>query len=247
MENSMIAQEVRKKVETVKVLQILTYNEFNNFNTEEKQAVAKELSNLFKKGILRRVAKGMYYKPSYSRFGELSPTDTDLLIKYIELTKDKIGYLSGTNIYRRMGLTTQLSKEFVIMNDTKKGILNMQDIHIKFVKSPIILKENLPNEDIKLLQILDALLDIKNIPACTPSNAVTIILYLVKNLQKEEKQKLYFFSLSYKPMVRALLGLIFNTISEIELSESIKKTLNPLTKFQVGLENNLLLKEWNII
>lgn len=247
MENSMIAQEVRKKVETVKALQILTYNEFNNFNTEEKQAVAKELSNLFKKGILKRVAKGMYYKPSYSRFGELSPTDTDLLIKYLELTKDKIGYLSGTNIYRRMGLTTQLSKEFVIMNDTKKGILNMQDIHIKFVKSPIILKENLPNEDIKLLQILDALLDIKNIPACTPSNAVTIILYLVKNLQKEEKQKLYFFSLSYKPMVRALLGLIFNTISEIELSESIKKTLNPLTKFQVGLENNLLLKEWNII
>lgn len=242
----MIMEEVRKQIESVEPMKIISYADFSELS-EQKITVAKELSNLFKKGILRRISKGMYYKPAYSRFGELPPADTDILMKYLELSTDKIGYISGTNVYRGMGLTTQLSKEFVIVNDTRQGAVNIQNIRIKFIKTPVKTNEELNESDFYLLCILDALLDIKSIPSCTPSRAVTMISNLVAVLSEEKKQRLYTFSLSYRPMVKALLGLIFERIGEKRLSSQLKSTLNPLTKFQVGLNSSLSGNQWNIL
>lgn len=242
----MIAERIREKVEATTPLAIMSFKDFPE-SYSEKIAVAKELSNLFKKGILKRVSKGMYYKPKYSRFGELSPSDDELITKYIELTTNKVGYISGTNVYRGMGLTTQVSKEYVIVNDTKQGTININNIQIKFIKSPIKIQEEPSENDILLLCILDALQDIKEIPACTPSNAIRILDYHIKELSQEQKQKLYSFALFYKPMVRALLGLLLERNGEQQLSALLKTTLNPLTKFQVGLNSNLSGKQWNII
>lgn len=242
----MIAELVREKIEATNPLDILSFKDFNESSTE-KLAVAKELSNLFKRGILKKISKGMYYKPKFSRFGELSPSDDEILMKYLELSTNKIGYISGINVYRGMGLTTQLSKEYVLMNDTRQGILNINNIQIKFIKTAVQTQEELSEADITSLCILDALQDIKNIPACTPSNALRILTYRIKELSQEQKQKLYSFSLFYKPMVRALLGLIFDKIGEQKLVISLKETLNPLTKFQVGVTSDLSSKQWNII
>lgn len=243
----MIAELVRQKIEATNPLDILSFKDFNESSTE-KMAVAKELSNLFKKGILKKISKGMYYKPEFSRFGELSPTDNDILMKYLELSTNKIGYISGTNVYRGMGLTTQLSREFVIVSDTRQqGIINIRKTIIRFVKSPLQVENPLNISEISLLCILDALQDIKNIPACTPSNALKMLTYRIKELSQEQKQKLYSFSLFYKPMVRALLGLLFERSGDQQLSILLKSTLNPLTKFKIGLNSNLSGKQWNII
>lgn len=243
---NMIAELVREKIEATNPLDILSFKDFNESSTE-KLAVAKELSNLFKRGILKKISKGMYYKPKFSRFGELSPSDDEILMKYLELSMDKVGYISGVNVYRGMGLTTQISREYVIMNDTRQGIININNIQIKFIKTPIQIQKELSEEDITSLCILDALQDIKNIPACTPSNALKILTYRIKELSQEQKQKLYSFALFYKPMVRALLGLILDQIGEQKFAIQLKATLNPLTKFQVGLTSGLSGKQWNIV
>lgn len=239
----MIADAVREKIETIEPTSIFSYSDFS-YLEKDKLAVAKALSNLFKKGILKRISKGMYYKPSYSRFGELSPTDTDIINKFLELTKKNIAYLSGTNIYRKMGLTTQLSKEYVIVNDTKQGIIEIQNITIRFMKTPVL--ETV--KDISYLQLLDAIADIKNISGTTPSKACEIILSKIKAMTFKERKELVKLGLYYKPMTRALLGAIVDLFKEKELSLSLKNTLNPLTSFQIGISEKVLpnKSQWHI-
>ena len=101
MVERMISDIVKARVETLEQEKIIRYTDFSELD-KEKQAVAKALSNLFKKGVLRRVSKGMYYKPSYSRFGELPLEDTTIINKYLEVSKKNISYLSGMTIYMNL-------------------------------------------------------------------------------------------------------------------------------------------------
>ena len=242
----MIADKVRDQVKNLETSKLLVYTDFS-YPENDKQAIAKELSNLFKKGILRRVSKGMYYKPSFSRLGEVPLSDNEIIHKCLEISKKNIAYLSGTNVYRSMGFTTQLSKEYVIMNDTKQGFNEIQNIYISFVKSPVLEKIN--ETDIKILQIIDAISDIKNIPACTPSNACTILVSLLKNLTVQEKERLSILVQYYKPMVRSIVGAIFQINGEENLSLIMKKNINSLTFFHIGISEQVLpnKSQWHII
>lgn len=242
----MISDVVKTKVEKLESQKIITYADFSEMD-KEKQAVAKALSNLFKQGVLRRVSKGMYYKPSYSRFGELPIEDITILNKYLELTKKNISYISGLNIYRGWGLTTQVSKEYIIMNDTKIGSISVNNMIIRFIKTPVL--EQISTSDIKLLQILDAFSDIKLIPDCSTTFASKMISSIIVLLPPVYKQRLVELAFYYQPMVRALLGSILEKIGEFNLSSSLKKSLNPLTSFNLGISEEFLpnKSQWKIL
>lgn len=231
----MIAEKVQKRVNALKPLELFSYSDFSDFE-KDKQAVAKALSNLFKKGLIRRLSKGIYYKPEFSRFGELSPTDSAIIKKIIESSKKNIAYVSGTNVYRQMGLTTQLSREYVIMNDTRRGISEIQNIRIRFIKSPVV--ESV--EDIRYLQLLDAITDIKNISACSPNEACKVILLKLKFMNQKERKLLVKLASYYRPMTRALLGAFVDILGEKKLSAFLKQSLNPLTTFHVGISDKIL-------
>lgn len=242
----MISDIVKTRVEEFEPEKIIRYADFSELE-KDKQAVAKALSNLFKKGILRRVSKGMYYKPSYSKFGELPLEDTTIINKYLELTKKKFSYISGITIYRGWGLTTQLSKEYLIMNDTRTGAISINNMIIRFMKSPVSEKVN--DNDIKLLQLLDAFSDIKIIPDCTTTYAAKRLTSLIEILPNESKQRLVNLSLYYQPMVRAVLGCILEKLNEINLSINLKNTLNSLTSFSLGISEEFLPNKakWKIL
>lgn len=246
MVERMISDIVKARVETLEQEKIIRYADFSELD-KEKQAVAKALSNLFKKGVLRRVSKGMYYKPSYSRFGELPLEDTTIINKYLEVSKKNISYLSGMTIYRGWGLTTQVSKEYLIMNDTRTGSIDINNMTIRFVKTPV--SEKINDKDIKLLQILDAFSDIKVIPDCTTTFACKRLTSLIDVLPDENKEKLVDLSRYYQPMVRAVLGCILEKLNKIKLSSSLKNTLNPLTSFSLGISEEFLPNKakWKIV
>jgi len=238
-----VFQEVQDKISKFENGEIFSYSDFNISN-EKFLALSKSLSLLYKRGILRKISKGLYYKPEQSIFGELSPTETDILENFLKKSKKNIGYISGTNIYRNMGLTTQLSREFVIMNDTRQGMTEIQNIVIKFVKSPVLE----PITNIKILQFLDAITDIKKIPACTPTEAIPIFISKIKKMSNEERQELVKFAKYYKPQTRALVGAFIELVGEKNLSLILKKTLNQLTFFKIYISKDVLINKnnWNI-
>lgn len=59
-----------------------TYEDLN-ITTDQYITVAKALERLQKKGIIKKVANGKFYKPTSTVFGELNPSETELLKPYL--------------------------------------------------------------------------------------------------------------------------------------------------------------------
>ena len=103
-------------------------------------------------------------------------------------------------------------------------------------------------DDIYLAQILDALKDIKKIPATTPENAFIYLRNIIKKEDKNNQLKLANYALNYTPRTRALLGAILKEIGLYKEAFMLKETLNSLTKYKIEISNTTLpsKKYWNI-
>lgn len=238
-----VFQKVRETVDQNPPGTLLTSNDFD-VAQQDAGALAQSLSRLYKQGILRRMMKGLYYKPRMGLLGEVGPSYEKVLIKLLELYRQNISYVTGVNVYSKMGLTTQISREYVIASDKPRGPIKMSGLEIRFIKSYVT--ESV--EDISIVQILDAIGDIKNIPAANPNNSAQTLLGQCRRLLPEQRQTLAKYARYYPPQTRALTGLILEKIGEDMLAMSLKSTLNPLTTYKIGLDASVFTTKhlWNI-
>ena len=68
---------------------------------EEYSAATKATERLIRKGLIRRVSKGVFYKPKKSRFGELKPREEELLKPYLFEGNKRVGYMTGNSLYNQ--------------------------------------------------------------------------------------------------------------------------------------------------
>ena len=158
--------------------------------------------------------------------------------------KQQIGYLSGAAMYNRMGLTTQVSNVLIIARNGRLPAKEINGYKVKFVSHPIKINQ----KDIPLLQLLDAIKDIKAIPNTSVDKSTEVLVFNLKTLSVAELKQLIHLSLQYNPATRALLGAIIeNYFVSVNLAE-LKKTLNQLTKYKIGITAQTLpnLGNWNI-
>ena len=59
-------------------------------------------------------------------------------------------------------------------------------------------------------------------------------------MDASEQERLAKYAENYKPMVRAVLGAILEQLGN-PLFQNLKQTLNPLTKYNLGIETSSLL------
>ena len=238
-----IANTVRKNISAIPEGEVFNYNCFT-INQNKEQAVVKEISRLAKNGTIVRIEKGKYYKPLQTRFGILRPEENEIIKMVTQKGKQQIGYLSGAAMYNRMGLTTQVSNVLIIARNGRLPAKEINGYKVKFISQPIKINQ----KDIPLLQFLDAIKDIKDIPDTSVDKSIDILISKLKSLLSEELKQLIHLSLQYNPATRALLGAIIEKyFSFVNLAE-LKKTLNPLTKYKIGITAETLpnLKNWNI-
>lgn len=170
-----IYQQVRETVEKHPQGALLALSDFN-IPQEKAGALTKALSRLHQQGTLRRLIKGLYFKPRMGILGEItSPSYEKVLAKLLVLYKDKISYVTGVNVFSSMGLTTQIANAFVIATDRPRTPVEIGPTRVRFIQSHV--KEAVA--DISLVQLLDAIWDIKNIPATTPQKAARVLLSIV--------------------------------------------------------------------
>lgn len=200
---------------------------------EDYTTAAKALERLQKQGIIKKVSKGVFYKPEQTVFGELKPDYSELLRSYLFENGKRIAYETGTSLYNRMGLTTQLAFRIKIASRGKRININRGTLKADAVKS----YAEVTDSNYETLGILDAFKDMKRIPDCSETQAVSRLSAIVKKLNDKQIASLIKYALLYPPRVRSLVGAILeNNGSKLKGLEKLKASINPLTTIKLGLK-----------
>lgn len=215
-----------------------------NLSKEEYQSAAKILERQQKRGVIKKLSKGLFYKPKKTLFGEKLPDEQQLIKPYLYLNNKRIAYVTGNYLYNRLGLTTQVPAIIQIASRDKRIFINRGTIKATAVKSYVDVTE----DNYKLLGLLDALKDLRQIPDVSIGRAITVLKNQIEKLNDEQLTELVQCALKYPPRVRALLGALLTAMSRKFDKKILKDSLNPLTVFKLDIDADQLPSalEWNI-
>ena len=235
-----IYSEIKENINKIEKGKIVNINNFFNDNSSKK-AVLKSFERLVKLGKLKRAERGVYYIPKESIFGELPLSKDELLKKYLYDGDKVIAYLSGNNLFNKYGLTTQIANEIEITTNKRKNAKKSGNLTIKFNYNEAPINK----ENIKYLEILDILKNIKYILDTDIKESYRIIKKIILKFSDDELAELIELANRYYPArVIALLGSIIKNEKNIEINK-LKEKLNKNTRFNLGLDLPSL-KEWGI-
>lgn len=211
---------------------------------EDYVTAAKALERLQKEGLIKKMSKGVFYKPKQTVFGELKPDYTELLHPYLFENGKRVAYETGYSLYNRLKLTTQVAFRIKIASRDRRISINKGALRIDTVKSYV----DVTGSNYKLLELLDAFKDIKRIPDASTENSTIILSNIIKELDDKQIAEMIKYALSYPPRVKALLGAVLENLNSQVNTNKLKQSLNPLTKFELGINKSVLptINNWNI-
>ncbi|WP_093834244.1 DUF6088 family protein [Spirosoma endophyticum] len=211
---------------------------------QDYQTAAKALERLQKKGVIKKLSKGIFYKPKKTVFGEKKPDEQQLLKPYLYQNGQRTAYITGDYLYNQLGLTTQVPAVIKIASRNRRIFINTGSLKATAVKSYVDVTDN----NYQMLGFLDAIKDFKQIPDVDVVNALAVFKSRIRPLNEAQRQMMIDYALAYPPRVRALLGVV---LTDLNLTKGIRKlrdSLNPLTTFDLGIDDSLLpnVSDWNI-
>lgn len=222
---------------------VFTYKDFIT-EVNGKEAVIKALNRMAASEKITKLSKGRFYKPEQTVFGELQPSQYQIVKDILESNGKIVGYLTGYSIYNQLGLTRQVSNTIQIGKNEIRPTFTRERYTISFIKQ----KNTINKENIPLLQILDAIRYIKKIPDATISASCKRFLTILKSLKEDEIKTMVRLAKKYPPSTRALLGAMLDEINVNLYSENLKQNLNPITKYKIKGVSEILSNTqiWNI-
>ncbi|WP_291131166.1 DUF6088 family protein [Flavobacterium sp. UBA7682] len=239
-----ISKKIEDKVKKLPIGTTFTYQTLS-VKSDEYAATAKTLERLIKKGVLKRVSTGVFYKPKQTVFGELKPREEELLKNYLFENDKRIAYITGVSLYNRLGLTTQIPKVIKIASRDKRIFASIGSLKGKPVKSYI----DVSDKNYYVLEILDALKDFKQIPDMDKRSGLLLLANEIKKWDEKDKKLLLKYALKYPPRTRAILGAIVEVFMNNEEIKPLKESLNPLSQYEYKITEDILpnAKNWNIV
>ncbi|MDR1022966.1 MAG: DUF6088 family protein [Prevotellaceae bacterium] len=224
---------------------VFTCNDFY-LEVENKDTVRKTLNRLAASGKVQKLSKGKYFKPRKTEFGVLKLPVKQIVKDLLEKNGKLIGYLTGYSVYNSLYLSTQISNTLQIGVNKYRRAITRGRYRISFVLQPNAINKN----NIELLQILDCIRFINEIPGTTPDEACVRLLQIIKELPPEKQKRLAKLSLKYTNYVRALCGAMLEQAkAEQEPLEKLKKSLTGITTYKIPVSKNILSTKtkWNIV
>ena len=226
--------EILNALNKFKVGYVFTYDELG-LEPERTNAVIIALNRMVKDNKLRKLSKGKYYKPKITEFGELKPDTYQVVKDLLQKNGKIIGYLTGFSVFNSLFLTTQISNTIQIGCNNEKKAFARDIYRIKFIKQPnIINKDNIP-----VLQILDSIRLIKEIPDTDQNQSCKRLIQIIKELSFDNLNKLKKLVLKYNASTRALTGAILDML-ESNNTKAIYESLNPATTYKFSISEQIL-------
>ena len=236
--SSMTSKGIKKRILDFEMGKVFRLEDLELSRSEYNAAVVA-LGRLAQEGEIERLSPGVYYKPKQTRFGVVGPSMEERFRDLLYDGDTPIGYLTGLYAFNLFGLTTQHSSILEIgtnfpKRNTKQGIYA-----IRFV----LQKNQICQDNIDMLRLLDCLKWIKKIPDTTVDKSYSLLKKKVSEYEEKDLKQLVELSLNYTPLTRALLG---SMLTDESLVATLHQTLNPLTRFRIGLSPTLVSSQWNI-
>lgn len=223
---------------------VFTYADFIT-EVHKTEAVIKALNRMATSGKIKKLSKGRFYKPEQTPFGELKPPQEQIVKDLLEEGGKTIGYLTGYSIYNQLQLTTQVSNLIQIGRNQVRPKFKRGSYTISFVKQ----KNRITKENIPFLQVLDAMRYIKKIPDARIAFSCKRFLAILKEYEEKELNIIIRLSLKYPPSTRALLGALLDTLGREDFTDTLYKSLNPVTKYKLSGAHEVLptTEKWKIV
>lgn len=235
-----VTQQIEQILQAFPIGVVFGYSDLIS-DPNSKQAAIKALNRKAQKGELVKLAKGKFYKPEQSIFGTLKVSEQEIVKDFLQDGEKITGYLTGLSIYSKLGFTTQVSSVIQIAKNNIRPNLQRDYYKIHFV----LQKNEITENNVPLLQLLDVIRYIKNIPDTTIEKAIERLTILITALSTEQLVEIKELAKKYPPSVRALLGLILEN-EKIE-AEDLLATLNPISTYNYNIANLFEnAKRWGI-
>lgn len=236
-----IRESLNAQLSAIPVGEVFSLSDIN-VPRQYQSALAKALSQFTAKGYLKRISKGRYYKPRQTRFGEIRPGVEQIVKDYLVKDGDMIGYLTGTEAFAALGLTTQVSGNIMVGTNKYHRPIKRGDYKILFLQQP----NPINADDVPLFRILDALRLFKSIPGSTTEDSIRQLANIIKSLSRKEQTRLVELVGLYPPFVRALLGALYEAHGLP--TGDLEETLNPMTTYKLSIPNHIIptKQRWNI-
>ena len=239
-----VTDKILAKINRIDTGDVFGYDTLG-INSDEVLAASKALSRLVDKGIIKRARKGYYYKPKVSAFGEQKPREDVLLSLYLFEKNKQVAYVTGTRLYNRLGLTTQVPNSVRIASLDRQVKGKVGNTIVKPAKSYV----KVTADNIKYLEILDVIKDLNTIPDLVKNDGIVYLKNVLRGYDTTEIKKLVTYGAAYPPKVRALLGALLEALRiDISTYNVLKKSMNPSSSFEYGINSQLLstVTSWNI-
>jgi len=237
-----VSDYVSNRIDRLPKGYVFTYMEFIT-DVNKREAVIKALNRLVLSGKIVKLSKGKYYKAETTPFGNLQPSQEQIVKDLLDDNGRVIGYLTGYSVYNLLGLTTQVSSIIQIGKNKIRSTFKRGNYTILFMQQ----KNVITKDNVRMLQILDTLKTIKKIPDSSVENSCERLFSIINNISEQEKKAMLRLALKYPPSTKALLGAIFDELNEKTYADSLYEELNPISKYRLkGVENVLTeYKKWN--
>lgn len=208
-------------------------------------AAAKALERQVAEGSLRRYAKGRFFKPRKTLFGEVGLSEKEILRSRLYIQGKQVGYVTGPALYREMGLTTQVPSVIQIASHNARIEFQYGQLRAKAVRSYV----DVATSEVPLLELLDAMKDFNKIPDLDRAQGIAVLSARIKALKQEELEKMSRYAESYPARAGALLGALLDYVGKTDIARRVMGLLNPLTKYRLGLKPDELptAPDWNIL
>lgn len=227
-----IAACINRAVERFEPGRIFGYSDLAPYYQKAPGAVVRALSRLTQEKKVTRIAKGRYCKPKRGLLGALKPTDNEVLRDTLYRDGRLRGYVTGPALYNRLGLTTQIPKTVTVALNGARQEKDFGTIRIKTVPSRAPIRKT----DVPMLQYLDVLRDVKNVPDANPGDVLAAIAERFATLSDADVNRLQKLALNYyNAGTRALVGLLLTRNGQ-GIDPKLRGSLNPLTRFKIGLD-----------
>lgn len=229
------SKAIEQAVNSFRTDYVFTYRDLG-LPPESSANAIRKLNRMADTGVIQRLSKGRFYKPKQTMFGNLKPSQQEVVKDLLEKEGKIVGYLTGVSIFGQLGLTTQISNVIEIgvkgkKNNTRRGMYS-----IRFVQQANQISKN----NIPLLQLLDSIKSIKRIPDSTPDSSYNRIREIMKSLDDKSIDSMVKLAMKYNPMTRAIVGAIIEDLFDEERARVLRDTLNPITVYKVGLTKRVL-------
>jgi hypothetical protein len=194
-------------------------------------AVLQTLSRLCRAGQLERVSKGIYYLPHPTRFGRSRPSSAEIQ----QLSTPQNLLPAGITAANLLGFTTQNSISGEYATSANSFPLKIAGTSVRIhTRRPAAWHNLLPMD----AALLDFLRSRGQLSELTPlETKQKLLTYFQEDSRFKRLMKVIG---TEPPRVRAMVGAIGQEIKAHEHSlESIRQSLNPVSKFDFGILSNL--------